>query len=417
LGNRTRIFRRYQLGLAALLAVALGGIAVLVVLGRDEPDRTGLKGAERPRPPSAGGSILARLIPPPGGALPGARVSVQIARRVRSLPLERRVAQLLLVGFEGQAPSAPALRRIARSGFGGVALEERNYIGTAQLRALAVEPVLLAASRRVDPPLVMAPQLGGEFNAFANLPPKSAPADLRTVAKARAEARAAGRRLRQLGLSGVLGPVIDVGPEDGGAVGARAYSDDPEAVADFATATVEAYRRERILAAPAHFPGVGGASQPLEQGPAEVGLSLDELMKRDIVPFRAAIGAGARAVVLGHAGYVTDDFVVPGSTSRAIATDLLRGRLGFRGVAITDDLAKGAVTAVASIPNAAVRAIAAGADMVWISGSPADQQAALRAIVRAVRQRKIPRRRIDGAATRVLTLKRELGLVRGRRPR
>jgi beta-N-acetylhexosaminidase len=143
-----------------------------------------------------------------------------------------------------------------------------------------------------------------------------------------------------------------------------------------------------------------------------VGLSPEELDRRDLLPFRAAFESGAPAVVLSHALYQVDDFTRPGSLSRRIATDLLRGRLGFRGVAITDDLADPAITATTSVPEAAVQALRAGADMLWISGSSREQQAAYVAVLRAVRTRRLRRSRLDEALYRVLLGKRQYGLIK-----
>ena len=134
------------------------------------------------------------------------------------------------------------------------------------------------------------------------------------------------------------------------------------------------------------------------------------LEHRDLAPFRAAVHAGAQAVVVGHASYAPDSFVIPASLSRAISTNLLRGGLGFRGVAIADDLEAGAITAGHSVPQAAVQAVAAGADMVYISGPQADWLAAYRALIGAIRAKRIPTLRVNAAVTRVITAKRELGL-------
>ena len=95
-----------------------------------------------------------------------------------------------------------------------------------------------------------------------------------------------------------------------------------------------------------------------------------------------------------------------------MATDLLRGELRFRGLTITDDLADPAVTAQASVPEAAVRAVRAGADMLFISGPVGDQQGAYVAVLRAVRRRRLSRKRLDEAVLRILDTKRRYGLIR-----
>jgi beta-N-acetylhexosaminidase len=212
--------------------------------------------------------------------------------------------------------------------------------------------------------------------------------------------------------------VIDVGTEEGDdALGARAFAHEAKPAASFATTTIAAYKRAGIVGAAKHFPGLGAATQPVEDGPASVGLSLDQLRERDLVPFEAAIRAGVPAIVISNASYATDDFVTPATLSRRVSTDLLRGEMGFRGVAIADDLSQPAITTSMSVADAAVQAIRSGSDMVYISGPPRGQEAAYRALLKAVRSGSITVARLDEAVTRVLTLKREYGLVRGLRPR
>ena len=152
-------------------------------------------------------------------------------------------------------------------------------------------------------------------------------------------------------MNGVLGPDLDVSPEGGSALGALAYSDDTTDVSAFADAVLPAYRKAGLFAAVEHFPGLGSADQSTADGPATVGLDLPELRKRDLLPFRAAIEDGAPAVVLSHALYPMNDFTAPGSLSKEVVTDLLRGELGYDGVAITDDLAEPAVEIVAPVPR------------------------------------------------------------------
>ncbi len=213
-------------------------------------------------------------------------------------------------------------------------------------------------------------------------------------------------------MNGVLGPVVDVGTETGSALGARVYSDQAEDVAAYADATVGAYRAEHVFSAVKHFPGLGAADQSTEEGPATVGLSLDELRARDLIPFEAAIDAGVPGVVIGHALYALNDFTVPASLSKAVATALLRRELHFKGVAITDDLADPAITAIHTVPDAAVQALRAGADMLYISGSAGDQQAAYVAVLRAIQRGRIPRRRLDQAIGRILLAKQDYDLIR-----
>jgi beta-N-acetylhexosaminidase len=271
---------------------------------------------------------------------------------------------------------------------------------------------VIAADEGHVPPFVMVSQEGGAYSEFADLPPAEAPSEFENVEAAEQAATAAGTAVGALGFNAVLAPVIDVGSADGtGALDERAYSDDPERVADFADAVVRAYGEADVMAVPKHFPGLGGAGQAPEDGPTPIGLTVPELRERDLVPFQAAFDAGARAVLISHGSYTTDDFVTPGSLSKAIATDILREELEFEGLSITDDLALPAVTAISAIPDAAVEALNAGVDLVWISGPLGEQEAAMNAVLNAVRSGDISRERIDQALLRSLTAKQALGLI------
>jgi beta-N-acetylhexosaminidase len=402
--------------LVAIVAVVLvlGATAVGALIGGGGQKAAPVPEAGRQSNEERRTSFLARIIPPEASAEASAEAGVpkSVAELAKRLPADRKVAQLFLVGFQGRDLNAPIYRQLRRLDLGGIVIGSQNYTDPQQLAALAGEAGVVARKERHVPPWVMATQEGGEFSDFADLPPATAASDLATVGQATDEARATGRSLRRLGVNGVLGPVVDVGLENDLAIGARAFSDDPELVASYAAALVRTYRDKRVFAAVKHFPGLGSASQSTEAGPANVGLSLDELANRDLVAFRAAFRAGAPGVVISNGLYAPDDFILPGSLSKSITTDLLREELRFEGIAITDDLADPSVTALGTVPDAAVQAVKAGADMVQISGSPGDQQAAYVAVLRAVRSGEIPPERLDEAVLRVLNGKRDYGLIR-----
>jgi beta-N-acetylhexosaminidase len=410
--------RGRRLLIAGLAVVALSAAVTGAVLGARESDK-----AEQGSLPQAGReqpretvSFLARIVPPAasgaGSGPQGPALPRSIGALTRRLPLERKVAQLLVLGFAGTDAQAEIFGRLRRLDLGGIVIAAENYVDPGQLGTLAGEATVAARDANHLPPLVLARQEGGELNTFPGLPPGEAPADVASASEAAAGALASGRALRNLGVTGVLGPVLDVGREPGGALGARAYSDDPEEVAAFAQASVRAYREARMFGSAAHFPGLGAADQSTEEGPATVGLGIPELRERDLIPFMAAIGAGVPGVTLGHALYPFSHFTVPASLSRAVATGLLRDELGFEGVALTDDLADPAITRLYGVPEAAVEAVRAGADMLLISGPPGDQQAAYAAVLRAARSGRISRARLDRAVGRILVAKRNYGLIR-----
>ena len=354
-------------------------------------------------------------MPPPvhrqrGGG--GAAVPGSVADLARRLPVERKVAQLFLFGFRGTDLTSEIFGRLRRLDVGGIVITgQRPELSHVRV-VLAGEAAVIASEERHVKPWVMTSQEGGELNSFPDLPPAALPADLGSAAEAGSGAKESAAALHSLGVNGVLGPVVDVGTETGSALGARVYSDQPELVSAYAEETVGAYRAEHVFSAVKDFPGLGAADQSTEEGPATVGLGLDELRARDLIPFEAAIDAGVPGVVIGHALYALNDFTVPASLSKAVATGVLRGELRFKGVAITDDLADPAITTIHTVPDAAVQALRAGADMLYISGGTGAQQSAYVAVLRAVQRGRIPRSRLDQAVGRILLAKQDYDLTR-----
>jgi beta-N-acetylhexosaminidase len=408
--------RRLVIAVIAALALAAGVAGVVVGAGHDgDTDSASNVPTPGRGAPEERVSFLARIVPPPAERQrrgQGPAVPRSVADLARRLPLERKVAQLFLFGFRGTDLNSDIFGRLRRLDLGGIVIAGQNYTDATQLGGLAGEAAVIAREEHHVPPWVMTSQEGGELNSFPDLPPAALPADMGSAAEAGDAASRSAATLRGLGVNGVLGPVVDVGQESGSALGARLYSDNPEEVAAYADATVTAYRAKHVFSSVTHFPGLGAADQSTEEGPATVGLGLDELKARDLIPFEAAIEAGVPGVIVGHALYPFSDFTVPASLSKSVATDLLRRDLRFKGVAITDDLADPAITAIHSVPEAAVRALRVGVDMLYISGGAGDQQAAYVAVLRAVQRGRIPRRRLNEAVGRILLAKQDYDLIR-----
>ena len=380
------------------MALALGAVIALgaglgALVGGDDRDGSGT--------PTPSGGMATTATTPDGRPDP-------VPATLRRMSTERKVAQVFLWGVRGTAPLPPKLGPVATRDLGGVVLGRANYTDPAQLRALTAS----VAGRTPLRPLVMAPQQGGEFNALPGLPPPTAPADLDDSAQGAREARAGGQALRGLGVSGVLAPTLDIGPPDGAAVGALAFSEQVGPVARYAKRVTVAYRQAKVFAAAANFPGLGSASQPVSEGPANVGLSERQIERSEMVPFETAIDAGVPGIVVSNGLYAYDDFVTPASLSRTVITGLLRRKLGFEGVALTGNLADPGVTALEPPSRSAVQALRAGADLLYLSAPPADQAAAYNAVLTAVRKKQLSVTRLDQAVSRVLGAKRDYGLLR-----
>jgi beta-N-acetylhexosaminidase len=340
-------------------------------------------------------------------------VSESVAALVRGLSPEEQVDQVLLLGFDGTDVDAPIFAQVRDRDLGGVLVGERNWRFAGQVTALAGEIRATALAAKRVPPLIVASQEGGAYRSFSDLPPKATElevGDAGSVPGAEAWARETGEALRAGGFDLNLSPVADVATLDS-PIADRAFSDDPTVAASMTAAAVRGCRMARIACAALHFPGLGAASQDTNQGPATVSLDAAGLAERDLAAFRAAFAERVPAVVLSLAFYAAYDPVTPAALAEPVATDLLRGELGYEGVAITDDLGAGAIKAGGTVPEAAVAAIQAGADMVQID-SPDDQGGVREALLEAVASGAISKDRLAEAAGRVLELKRAQGLLK-----
>jgi beta-N-acetylhexosaminidase len=168
-------------------------------------------------------------------------------------------------------------------------------------------------------------------------------------------------------------------------------------------ASVRGLRDGRVAATTKHFPGLGAATVNTDDGPSTVRAPV----RRDLVPFRAAVAEAVPLVMLSHASYPALDARRIASQSRSIVTGLLRRRLGFQGVIVTDSLEAAAVLARSGIADAAERSIRAGADLILMTGSASWNDVYPRLLAKA-RSDRVFRKRVRESAARVLALKRAL---------
>ncbi|MGI8593373.1 MAG: glycoside hydrolase family 3 N-terminal domain-containing protein [Solirubrobacteraceae bacterium] len=345
---------------------------------------------------------LLRVLGPP-------RESDAVERFLARAPVERKVAQLFAVGFSGQDRDAPILRNLRRRDWGGLVLQDVNYLSSFQMAAFIEGLRANARIGRDVPPLIAATQEGGERSAFPDLPPRpQGSVASKGVPAVGREARAAGKALRALGVTMTLAPSADVAAE-GGPFEKRAFGVDEAFVAEATRAAVQGYLKAKVIPAVGSFPGAGAASQDPDVGTGPVGLSLPELRQRDVRPFRA-VARLAPVVRMSNAIYAAFDGVTP-ATLLPEAVRLLRADLGFRGVVMSADLVGTTGATGGTVPQAALGALKAGADLLYIPGSAEDQEEAYQAVLAAVRTGRISLARLNDSLRRVLQLKRSYGLL------
>jgi beta-N-acetylhexosaminidase len=248
----------------------------------------------------------------------------------------------------------------------------------------------------------MVDQEGGEIRTVQHVGPPSGQPFQGGPGAVRRAARSAARGLRAIGVNVNLAPVADL-PRAGSVMATRAFSGDGRGVAARTRASIRGMRDAGIAATAKHFPGLGGATVNTDDGPAAVGGPVDS----DLVPFRAAVNEGVPLVMLSHASYTSLDGDRIASQSRRIVSGILRDRLGFEGVIVTDSMEAAAVLARSGVAEAAERSIRAGADLILMTGSASWNDVFPRLLAEARRDPAFRKRIRDGAA-RVLALKRAL---------
>jgi beta-N-acetylhexosaminidase len=375
--------------LAALAGAALVALAAGIAVGANDP--------EPDQRPSGGGPERAPRAPLPWPAE---------VKEARALPLRRQVGQLVVMRYNGpRLPGyVPSALRAGRAT--GVILFKENIASRAAITA-DVRRLQRAARGSA---LVATDQEGGRIRNLPWAAPRRGQRAVTSAERARAAARAAGRDLRAAGVNVNLAPVADVASARGSAMRGRTFPGNAESVAALTAAAVRGYAGTRVAATVKHFPGLGAATENTDFAPVTLARSPRELIADDLPPFRAAIKAGVGLVMASHAVYPSLDEDAIASQSRYVLQRLLRERLGFRGVVVTDSLEAEAVTARAGPGEAAVRSVRAGADLILTTGAGSHLRV-VRALLAESRRSPAFRRRVGESAARVLALKRDLRLA------
>ena len=318
--------------------------------------------------------------------------------------------QRMVFGFSGSEVPPALVARIRRGEAGAVILLGANVPSLAVARRITTRLQRIPRPSALDEPiLVMVDQEGGLVRRLKG-PPHDSAAEIgrRGPAAARTAGRAAGRLLVDAGANVDLAPVVDVA-RPGSALEAddRTFGRDPARVSGVAVAFATGLREAGVLAAAKHFPGIGAATVSTDVAPVRIDRPRATLTRVDLRPFRAVIAHDIPMVMLGTASYPALDPGRPAALSRRIATDLLRGDLGFDGVTVSDALDTPALAPVGSPGDVAVRAARAGCDLLIHTGYTRGAIAS-GAIRRELRAGRLPRAEAEAAVERILAMRARL---------
>ncbi|WP_108248772.1 beta-N-acetylhexosaminidase [Planctomonas deserti] len=320
------------------------------------------------------------------------------------------VLRTLLPGFIGtELPDW--VGALLRQGLGGVCLFGENMRSRNQLRALT------DAVRAANPDALIAiDEEGGDvtrlyYDEGSPFPGAAVLGLLDDEERTEAVARRVGQELRRVGCTLDFAPVVDVNSNpDNPVIGVRSFGADAADVARHSAAWVRGLQATGVAASAKHFPGHGDTADDSHLSLPVVDRSVEELAERELLPFAAAIGAGVRTIMTSHILLPQLDPANPATLSGEVLGGLLRGRMGFEGLIVTDALDMAGASGGTGIPHAAVRAIAAGCDLLCIgTGNTASQLAEIvETVERAVASGALTEARLADAAGRVVALARGL---------
>jgi beta-N-acetylhexosaminidase len=354
---------------------------------------------------------------PPSAVRPAARASA--VPPVARLSLAQLAGQRIIYAYAGLRPPASLMSAIRAGEAAGVILFKPNIAGRAQLRSTiaGLQRASLASPLHTRL-LVLTDQEGGEVRRLPGAPSlseKEIGASASPTAQARAAGAGAGTNLAGAGVNVNLAPVLDVFRRPGNFIDAfqRSYSSRPGTVAALGASFISAQQHRGVAATAKHFPGLGaaGPAQNTDDGPVTLTTSLAALRSIDERPYRSAVAAGVKLVMTSWAIYPALDRRRPAGLSPAVIGGELRGRLGFRGVTITDGIDAGAVTPFGNLGQRGVLAAAAGADLILCAAplpsqnTPAQGITVRQALAAALAQHRLGLSAARQSAARIIALR------------
>lgn len=277
--------------------------------------------------------------------------------------------QRIMAGFDGTNLNDNLKFLIHTVNVGGIILFARNIVDRPQLRDLCASAQNYAAACGLPPLLIAIDQEGGvvarlKAPHFIEFPGNPA---IKDITDARDFALAASRDLMDMGINMNMAPVMDVAPPGFPSIMAkRMFGTDPAIVSQMGAAVIETFQSQGIMSVAKHFPGIGRTTTDSHLDLPESDLSDKDLDGFELIPFEAAIRADVCGIMFSHIRYRQIDPQWPASMSKRIAFDLLRDRLRFDGITMTDDLDMGAIKNHYDIRTAISRVLASDIDIALI---------------------------------------------------
>ena len=332
-------------------------------------------------------------------------IDEKVDKTVASMSQTEKLGQMVMIGIQGTKVDDDSLYMLNQYHMGGVILFDRNMESPEQVKQLTSD--LQAQSNEKVPLFIGIDEEGGDVVRMAEklTPPPSQKEIGATgdIEQAKTWAIKTAKSLKDIGINVNFAPVADVGSND-----KRSYSTDANTVIDFVRAATKGYQQENIIYSLKHFPGIGKGKVDSHIDSSSIDVVKEVLMTEDILPFKTIIDENEPNdyfILVSHLKYLALDEEYPASLSSKIMTDLLRNKLGYKGIIITDDMEMGAVANHNDFRSIGVKAIKAGADIVLVCHEYQHQQEVYLGLLDAVNSGEISQERIDESVKRIIKVK------------
>jgi len=315
--------------------------------------------------------------------------------------------QRLMVGFEGTKLNKELMFLIDTIKVGGVILFSGNLKAYDQIKKLCSSIQKYALSKNQPPLFISIDQEGGQvarlkepFTQFPGNPEMKGPDDAKHFA------RTTAKELGEVGINMNMVPVLDVAPENIQSIMAqRAFGSDPEYVSDMGVKVIEHLQRRGVMAVAKHFPGIGRTTLDSHLELPSLEVSFSDLESFDLLPFVSAVNDDVAGIMLSHILYKKIDPLWPASMSSIIVKELLRDRMGYDGIVMTDDLDMGAVVKYYDIKTATRKILSAEIDIVLICHKGPDIEKGFNEILKNITDSQEMKAKSEASLRRILKLK------------
>jgi len=322
-----------------------------------------------------------------------------------------KVGQLLMIGIHGTTLNDDAKFMLNEYRVGGIILFDRNMESKDQVKTLIADINKAGKSAGLTPLFLGIDQEGGAVARMENQlikVPSAEELGNSPIEQAASLAKQSGAELKDLGFNINFAPVADLGLTYG-----RSYSTNPDEVVRYAGAVGKAYDEAGLWYSYKHFPGIGKTDVDLHADTSIVSVSKEALLSEDTKVFVDLIKQSkpnTYTIMVSHAMYPQIDPDHPASLSKAIITDWLRKDMGYNGVVVTDDMDMGALAKHYTFGDMAVQSILAGSDILLVCHEYEHMQEAYNGLMKAVKDGRISKERLDESVKRILLMKMSRGL-------